>query len=83
MTTFRDLIERPRWMNDAACVGTDVETFFPERGGVTSTAKAIGGGCPVRAHCLAYALTNNERHGIWGGTSERQRRRMRQARAAA
>lgn len=71
------LFERPDWMADANCRGVDPDVFFPERGMDTSQVKAICRACDVQAECLAYALNGHERFGIWGGTSERERRRLR------
>lgn len=65
------------WQEDALCAQTDPEAFFPEKGGSTRDAKRICGQCTVRAECLEYALKNDERFGIWGGLSERERRRLR------
>jgi hypothetical protein len=67
------------WMADAACRGIDPDLFFPEKGESAFRAKAVCGRCRVRQACLAYALANNERFGVWGGLSERQRRRLRRA----
>jgi WhiB family redox-sensing transcriptional regulator len=71
------------WRMDALCAETDPEAYFPEKGGSTRDAKRVCGGCPVRAQCLEFALANDERFGIWGGLSERERRRLRQQRVAA
>ncbi len=65
------------WQSDALCAQTDPEAFFPEKGGSTRDAKKICTGCEVRAQCLEYALANDERFGIWGGLSERERRKLR------
>ncbi|NKX50088.1 WhiB family transcriptional regulator [Arthrobacter deserti] len=65
------------WQADALCAQTDPEAFFPEKGGSTRDAKKVCGACTVRAQCLEYALANEERFGIWGGLSERERRRLR------
>ncbi|MCG2620594.1 WhiB family transcriptional regulator [Arthrobacter sp. I2-34] len=65
------------WQADALCAQTDPEAFFPEKGGSTRDAKKVCGACTVRAQCLEYALANDERFGIWGGLSERERRRLR------
>jgi WhiB family transcriptional regulator, redox-sensing transcriptional regulator len=65
------------WRLDALCAETDPEAFFPEKGGSTREAKRVCGGCAVREECLEYALGNDERFGIWGGLSERERRRIR------
>ena len=65
------------WQERALCAQTDPEAFFPEKGGSTREAKRICSGCDVRAECLEYALAHDERFGIWGGLSERERRRLR------
>lgn len=64
------------WQTDALCAQTDPEAFFPEKGGSTRDAKRICGSCDVRDRCLEYALHNDERFGIWGGLSERERRKL-------
>ena len=69
--------EEPDWQERALCAQTDPEAFFPEKGGSTRDAKKICGSCEVRAECLEYALQNDERFGIWGGLSERERRKLR------
>lgn len=65
------------WQADALCAQTDPEAFFPEKGGSTRDAKRVCNECPVREACLEYAMDNDERFGIWGGLSERERRRLR------
>jgi WhiB family redox-sensing transcriptional regulator len=65
------------WQERALCAQTDPEAFFPEKGGSTREAKRICSGCEVRTECLEYALANDERFGIWGGMSERERRKQR------
>ena len=70
-----DAEEDRDWMLEARCLDADPEAFFPEKGGSTREAKRICAACPVRAECLDYALRNDERFGIWGGLSERERRR--------
>ncbi len=65
------------WQADALCAQTDPEAFFPEKGGSTRDAKRVCNECPVREACLDYAMENDERFGIWGGLSERERRRLR------
>jgi WhiB family redox-sensing transcriptional regulator len=65
------------WQADALCAQTDPESFFPEKGGSTRDAKKICTSCEVRGECLEYALSNDERFGIWGGLSERERRKLR------
>jgi WhiB family transcriptional regulator, redox-sensing transcriptional regulator len=69
--------EQQDWQERALCAQTDPEAFFPEKGGSTREAKRICSGCEVRAECLEYALAHDERFGIWGGLSERERRRLR------
>ena len=64
------------WQTDALCAQTDPESFFPEKGGSTRDAKRICTSCDVRDECLEYALHNDERFGIWGGLSERERRKL-------
>jgi len=64
------------WMDDALCAQIDPELFFPEKGGTTEPAKGICTGCTVQAECLDYAFANHERFGIWGGKSERERRKL-------
>ena len=64
------------WQERALCAQTDPEAFFPEKGGSTREAKRICQGCEVRDACLEYALAHDERFGIWGGLSERERRRL-------
>jgi WhiB family transcriptional regulator, redox-sensing transcriptional regulator len=64
------------WQEQALCAQTDPEAFFPEKGGSTREAKRICVGCEVKGDCLEYALGHDERFGIWGGLSERERRRL-------
>jgi len=71
------------WQRFANCLGVDPDLFFPERGASTREAKEVCRACVVRADCLEYAITNGEKFGIWGGLSERERRRIRRARAMA
>ncbi|CAM3253853.1 Transcriptional regulator WhiB [Stackebrandtia soli] len=74
----------PQWQERALCAQTDPEAFFPEKGGSTREAKRICTRCEVKAECLEFALAHDERFGIWGGLSERERRKAkREAREAA
>jgi len=68
--------DAPEWQERALCSQTDPEAFFPEKGGSTREAKRICGRCDVKAECLEYALGHDERFGIWGGLSERERRKL-------
>jgi WhiB family redox-sensing transcriptional regulator len=67
-----DLFDRPAWHLRAACLGVDPELFYPERGGNSVEPKKVCRGCPVREPCLEFAVTNNERYGIWGGVAARR-----------
>ena len=64
------------WQERALCAEVDPELFFPDKGGSTKEAKSICARCDVRVECLEFALENNERFGIYGGLSERERRRL-------
>lgn len=79
MMTHTQTVDEQRfeWMIEAACLGMDPDTFFPERGESSPKARRVCGGCAVRAECLDHALRFGERHGIWGGTTERERRPLR------
>jgi WhiB family redox-sensing transcriptional regulator len=73
MDTAEDALS---WQERALCAQTDPEAFFPEKGGSTRDAKKVCVGCDVRGECLEYALEHDERFGIWGGLSERERRKF-------
>jgi WhiB family redox-sensing transcriptional regulator len=64
------------WRQRAACRGVEPEVFYPVSDEDAEEAKAICRGCPVRETCLEFALVNRERDGVWGGATERERRRM-------
>lgn len=75
------MLEEPQpseedWTSQAVCSQTDPEAFYPEKGGSTKEAKRVCLGCPVRKKCLQWALDHDERFGVWGGLSERERRRL-------
>ena len=72
----------PSWTEEANCKGADADLFFPERGASTRKAKAVCRACTVQDQCLEYAVENSEKFGIWGGLSERERRRIKRQRAA-
>ena len=72
--------DRPAWQRHGNCVGLDPALFFPERGELVIQAKAVCADCEVRVECLHWAIDNGEKWGVWGGTSERQRRAMRATR---
>jgi WhiB family redox-sensing transcriptional regulator len=75
-TSSESLPPELAWQERALCAQTDPEAFFPEKGGSTREAKRVCMSCEVRAECLEYALAKDERFGIWGGLSERERRRV-------
>ena len=66
------------WRKRAACDGLNPEIFYPasEDESAAAEAKAVCSTCPVRQPCLEHALGNREREGIWGGMTERERRRI-------
>jgi WhiB family redox-sensing transcriptional regulator len=80
---LQDLVELIdlAWQDDANCMGANADLFFPERGASTRKAKQICGECEVQVECLEYAIANGEKFGIWGGLSERERRRIRKERS--
>jgi len=76
------------WREGAACRDTDPDLFFP--GGTTGVAieqidvaKAMCRSCPVREQCLEFSMATNQKAGIWGGSTEDERRKMRSAWLAA
>lgn len=71
------------WLDFALCAEVDPELFFPEKGGSTREARAVCRECPVTSQCLEWALENDERFGIFGGKTERERRKIQKHRAAA
>ncbi|MGA7419477.1 MAG: WhiB family transcriptional regulator [Acidimicrobiales bacterium] len=72
------------WRKHAACRGIDPDVFYPASDEEAGAAKAVCDQCAVREACLEYALANREREGVWGGATERERRRIhRQRRKSA
>ena len=71
------------WMEDALCAQTDPDIFYPEKGGSTAPATSVCNNCSVREQCLEYAIVNDIRHGIWGGTSDNDRKRIARERRTA
>ena len=72
------------WRKRAACRGIDPDVFYPVSDEDAEEAKGICSGCPVRQACLEHALVHREREGVWGGATERERRRiLRQRRKSA
>lgn len=64
------------WVTDALCAETDPEVFFPGKGQSPNDAKKVCRRCAVSEECLIYALVAGQKDGVWGGTTERQRRKM-------
>ena len=64
------------WSSQARCKGIDPEIFYPVSDDDADEAKSICTECPVRIACLEYAISSRERDGIWGGATERERRRI-------
>jgi WhiB family redox-sensing transcriptional regulator len=72
------------WKQHAACRGVEPEIFYPITDEEAEEAKVICAACAVREICLDFALGNRERDGVWGGATERERRRiLRQRRKSA
>ena len=72
-------LNRQAWMDRALCAEVDPDLFFPGKGDWAQAfrAKVVCRRCDVRKLCLAYAVQNQEMHGIWGGTTAEQRKRLR------
>lgn len=83
MTFYVELPQPEPWTEQSLCSQTDPEAFFPEKGATNQDAKRVCQVCPVRVECLNYALINNEHWGIWGGLSERDRRKLTRQESAA
>ena len=72
------------WSMLGACRGLEPAIFYPEDDEAAEVAKEVCELCGVRAACLEYALSNREKAGVWGGATERERRRIiRQRRRSA
>lgn len=70
------LLMNQNWRDHAACQGIDPEIFYPAEDDDAEPAKIICAQCPVATACLEYALAGRERDGVWGGATERERRRL-------
>lgn len=68
----------PEWMNDGTCAQTGIDdyTWFPDKGGSAKFARKICDLCPVRQLCLDYAVEHRLTHGIWGGTTNEERKHL-------
>lgn len=69
------------WQTKAKCKGKSASVFYPQRGVPSASAVAMCRSCEVRVECLEYAISNNEEFGIWGGLSERERRKLQRDRS--
>lgn len=76
------LTYRLPWMQQAACAQVGGDLWFPEKGESTADAKRVCFSCSVSAECLEYALATKDRFGVYGGLSERERRKLLKERAA-
>jgi WhiB family redox-sensing transcriptional regulator len=79
-------VKLPAWKAKGSCRGSDTLVFYPpsDDDALAAPAKEICAGCPVRKPCLEFALSTREKHGVWGGLTERERRRvLRQRRRSA
>lgn len=83
LVALRKLVNRSEWVEDALCAQVDPELWYSEKGGSTREAKRICKQCPVRVQCLEEAMAAGDRHGIWGGLSERERAALARERAGA
>lgn len=79
---MRRTISDTKWMARGNCAGKSPDFFFPSDGVGVEAARKVCETCPVKDICLEFALTNRIDHGVWGGTSERERRRILKRRAA-
>jgi WhiB family transcriptional regulator, redox-sensing transcriptional regulator len=76
LRAFREAGRDPAWRTRGACQTVDPETFFPAPSEPADTAIALCRSCPVQGACLAWALQAGDLHGVWGGTTARERRAM-------
>jgi WhiB family transcriptional regulator, redox-sensing transcriptional regulator len=86
LTDFEDVAAATSWMSEGMCSQTDPETFFaPDDAGPNwyTDAITVCQGCPIRSTCLAYAIENGIEYGVWGGSTEADRRRWTQETQAA
>ena len=85
MPDLPDLPEDAEWKSRANCTGVDPDLFFPGRNDTEAiaNAKAVCAGCPVSEECLEYAIDRNHHMGVWGGSSENERKAIRRRRRRA
>jgi WhiB family transcriptional regulator, redox-sensing transcriptional regulator len=80
--TLEEMLRRPEWHQRAACRGVGPSDYVRGRGANYESAKTVCGDCPVRQECLDVALADESLVGLWGGTTEAERREIRRARVA-
>src|SRR5690606_238221 len=76
LRAFRERDRDPAWRTRGACQAVDPETFFPAPSESADPAMSLCRTCPVQGPCLAWALEAGDLHGVWGGTTVRERRAM-------
>ena len=74
--SLRKMDPDPKWWDLGACRGLDSSMFYPDDESEAESAKAVCATCSVQVNCLEHALAIRERVGVWGGATERGRRRM-------
>jgi WhiB family redox-sensing transcriptional regulator len=77
------LPKKEDWRLEAACIGEDIDLFFPITDNDAGPAKAICATCPVREACLEWAMASRQEDGVWGGLTGDERRRLRRRRRTA
>ncbi|MFN3254679.1 MAG: WhiB family transcriptional regulator [Ilumatobacter sp.] len=70
------VVDEAKWLDLGACRGLDASIFYPDDEESAVSAKSVCESCRVRVECLEYALANREKAGVWGGATERDRRRI-------
>jgi WhiB family redox-sensing transcriptional regulator len=68
--------DEPKWWDQGACKGLNSDMFYPDDEASAASAKAVCESCAVQSTCLEHALTIREKAGVWGGATERDRRRI-------
>lgn len=79
LPALEDWLRRPAWHSRAVCRGTGTAAFSQGRGGDYGPARELCAGCEVRQECLDYTLDHPEMVGLWGGTTDAERREVRRA----
>jgi Transcription factor WhiB len=78
LASLETVLNRPNWQQEGSCRNADQTIFFPVRGASILPAIAVCNSCNVQPQCLRFALADSTLTGVWGDTSERARRQMRQ-----